>query len=193
MRTGKVIGIVAVLELMIVLAGLAYNGFSVEALQSITRFSGRLSLVLFSVIFLWSDKPQKLHGVLSTQFYLIFAIAHSIHLLELVSYVFLSGTRLIPLRLLGGFAAYLLILLMPLFQYFFNTGRLKLKTFRGIGSFYLFYLWFIFFMTYLPRVMGTLPGVGGHYWEFVLLFSWVLIMMAYKAITFFRVAPARNA
>jgi hypothetical protein len=47
-------------------------------------------------------------------------------------------------------------------------------------------------MSYLPRVMGTLQGVGGQYWEFVLLFIWVLAMMAIKISGFFRLAPARN-
>lgn len=193
MRTTKVIGMVVAAELVIALGALAFDGFTLEALHTVTRFSGRLSLLIFSVIFLFNDKPQKLHSLLSSQFYLAFGIAHGIHLVELLSHVSLSGTKLIPLRVLGGFVAYLLIFLMPLFQYFFNAGKLKPKVFKGLRSVYLYYVWFIFFMSYLPRVMGILPGVGGHYWEFVLLFSWVLIMMAYKATTFFRMATVRNA
>lgn len=170
-----------IIEVGIALLGVISYGASLEAMQAVTRFSGRASLALFSMIFLFHNhKHIKLSAILSERYFLIFAIAHAIHLGELLSFILLSGNELIPLRLVGGFLAYAIIFLMPYFQYKVDTDRLSEKKFKTITLVYLYYVWFIFFMTYLPRVRGEMPQVGGSYNEFVILLAWVSTMMGIK-------------
>src|SRR5687767_13895051 len=109
MSPRKIIILFVLLEISIILISLLIDGNSLTALQTITRFSGRLSLFLFSAIFLLYDKPQTIHAWLSEKFYLLFAIVHGIHLLELFSFVYLSNASLIPIRVAGGLLAYLYI------------------------------------------------------------------------------------
>lgn len=173
--------LVLIAEVTVALLAVINYGASLEALQATTRFSGRVSLVIFSLIFLFQNHRHiKVTVFLSNRYFLIFAIAHGIHLFELLAYVFLSGNELIPVRLAGGFLAYLIIFLMPYAQFRFEKNQLSAKHFSVFNLIYLYYVWFIFFMSYLPRVRGTLPNVGGSYPEFVVLLAWVSLMMGIK-------------
>lgn len=170
-----------IIEVGMALLAVINYGATLESLQAVTRFSGRISLLIFSLIFLFKNhKHLNVKNILSEKYFLIFAIAHGIHLLELLSFVYLSGTPLIPIRLAGGFLAYVLIFMMPFAQSMFERNKLSLKTFSSLTLIYLYYVWFIFFMSYLPRVRGTLPNVGGSYSEFVVLLAWVSILMGIK-------------
>lgn len=165
-------------ELLIAVLAIIKYDFDISALQATTRFSGRLSLLIFSFIFiLLPDHRHKLSGLLSNKFFLVFAIAHGIHLAELLSYVSLSGGHLIPIRVAGGALAYAFIFIMPLLSKRMSPGKLP-----WVENIYLFYVWFIFFMTYLPRVQGKLPHAGGSYPEFVTLFMWVCILLVVRIV-----------
>jgi hypothetical protein len=164
------------LELIIIVVAVIFSDFTLEALHTTTRFSGRLSLLFFSLIFLLKDKSAKSPSLISNNPYLLFAILHGIHLAELLWYVTLSGRTLVPIRVLGGFVAYLFIFIMPILSWMLGTERLSTKIFKRYELFFLAYIWFIFFMAYLPRVLGKLPDVGGTFAEHVLLFSWVILM-----------------
>jgi hypothetical protein len=158
----------------------AINGYSLEALHVITRFSGRLSLLAFSLILLLYDK----RGVIRLDVaFLLFAILHGIHLIELLSYVKLAGVELIPIRVAGGFVAYAMIFAMPYFVARHASGKLSNQRFNRIEVTYFVYVWLIFFLTYLPRVMGTLPEVGGTFTEHVILFSWVILLGVIKLVS----------
>lgn len=171
---------ILVLELLVAVLGVAFYGWNIEGLQATTRFSGRLSLAIFSVIFILLPYHRtKLSEILLDKSFLIFAIAHGIHLIELLLYIHFSGGTLIPLRVAGGALAYAMIFIMP----FMDTklsGRKKLI----IENVYLFYVWFVFFMTYLPRVQGKLQ-VGGSWPEFIVLFSWVCVLLILRIVLFF--------
>ncbi len=170
-----------IIEVGMALLAVINYGATLESLQAVTRFSGRISLLIFSLIFLFKNhKHLNVKNILSEKYFLIFAIAHGIHLLELLSFVYLSGTPLIPIRLAGGFLAYVLIFMMPFAQSMFERNKLSLKTFSSLTLIYLYYVWFIFFMSYLPRVRGTLTNVGGSYSEFVVLLAWVSVLMGIK-------------
>lgn len=169
------------LETLAILLGVINYGWTLEGLQAITRFSGRVSLAIFSIIFLFNNHPLfKAQRVLSDKMFLVFAIAHGIHLFELASYIYFSQSPIIWYRLVGGVAAYALIFLMPWIQEKYDKGQVTDKRFNQVTLIYLYYVWFIFFMTYLPRVRGTLPHVGGSYKEFVILLAWVSTMMGFK-------------
>lgn len=180
MSSRRIIILFVLLELVIVGIAVAVDGFSIVALQTITRFSGRLSLFLFSAIFLMHSKPDTLHAWLSTKFYLLFAVVHGIHLLELSSYVYLSGTPLVPIRVAGGFFGYALIFMMPVLSHLENNEKISTRTFFIIQTVFLYYLWLLFFLTYLPRVQGKLPNAGGSYAEHVALLGWVSTMLGIK-------------
>lgn len=173
--------ITLIIEVGIALLAVINYGATLESLQAVTRFSGRASLLIFSLIFLFQNhKYLNVKTILSEKYFLIFAIAHGIHLVELLSFVYLSGNPLIPIRLAGGFLAYLLIFIMPYAQSLFERDKLSSKVFSSLSLIYLYYVWFIFFMSYLPRVRGTLPNVGGSYSEFVVLLAWVSLLMGIK-------------
>jgi len=172
---------VLIIEVGIALLAVINYGTTLESLQAVTRFSGRASLAIFSFIFLFHNhRLLNVKSILSEKYFLIFAIAHGIHLIELLSFVYLSGNALIPIRLAGGFLAYLLIFAMPWIQVQVEKTKISLKFFSTLSLIYLYYVWFIFFMSYLPRVRGTLTNVGGSYSEFVVLLAWVSLMMGLK-------------
>lgn len=169
--------VILFLELLVAVLGIAFYGWALEGLQATTRFSGRLSLAIFSVIFILLPYHRtKLTGILSLKFFLIFTIAHGIHLIELISYIHFSGGKIIPLRVAGGALAYAMIFLMPLIEAKL-AGRKKFI----LENIYLFYIWLVFFMTYLPRIQGHLQ-VGGTLPEFISLFAWVCILLIIRIV-----------
>jgi hypothetical protein len=181
MSTRTSIVFVLLLELGVVVLALLNYGWEIDGLQAIARYSGRLSLFIFSIIFLLHHQPGNfLKRVLSEKFFLVFAVAHGVHLVELLSYVYLSRTELIPYRLAGGMLAYSFIFVMPWLHERFRQGKLPEKRYNQFSLLYLYYVWFIFVMTYVPRVMGTLPNAGGSYSEFVVLLGWVFLMLGIK-------------
>ena len=173
-------------EAAVAALGVNNYGWSIEGLQATTRFSGRLSLFIFSYIFLLhpKDKPT-LSFYLSNGYFLIFAIAHGIHLLELLSYVYLAGIPLVPYRVAGGFLAYSMIFLMPWFQRRSDTQKMSAPKFQTLSLVYLFYVWLIFFMTYVSRVNGSFPNGGGTHSEHVALMGWVCVMLGLKLFSLF--------
>lgn len=181
MTLRKSIVLVVALELFIGVFAWSNYGFTLEGLQAVTRYSGRLSLGLFSIIFiLLPQNERRLANVLSSRPFHVFAVAHGIHLVELISYVYQSGNDLIPVRLAGGFLAYAMIFAMPVIQQRHTAGTLNTKKYLIAQTVYLYYVWFIFFMSYLPRVQGKLLNVGGSYWEFVVLLCWVCMLLGMK-------------
>lgn len=170
-----------IVEVGVALLAVINYGANLETLQAVTRFSGRVSLGIFSLIFLFQNhRYLNVKNILSEKYFSIFAIAHGIHLIQLLSFVYLSGNELIPVRLAGGFLAYALIFIMPYAQHRFELTKITIKQFSTLTLIYLYYVWFIFFMSYLPRVRGELPNVGGSYSEFVVLLAWVSLMMGVK-------------
>jgi len=188
----KALLLILAAELLIALLAINNYGFTLEGLQATTRFSGRFSLAIFSLIFiLLTFKREKLSSLLSTKPFHIFAIAHGIHLIELLLFVYLSKANLIPLRLAGGFLAYVFIFVMPVIQQYFENGKISQKKYTLAENIYSYYVWFIFFMSYLPRVQGKLPNIGGSYWEFVVLMTWMYILLGMKLFTI--IAKRRHA
>ena len=179
MTSRKIIALFIGLEVLIIVSALLFDGYSLNALQTITRFSGRLSLFLFSAIFLFYNRPS-ITEWLSDKFYLLFAVVHGIHLVELLLFVSLSGSRLIPIRVAGGFLAYAYIFSMPFLQSLREKGKLEVNTFSTLEVVFVYYVWLIFFLTYLPRVQGKLPLAGGSFGEHVALLGWTSTMLGMK-------------
>ncbi|HZB11541.1 MAG TPA: hypothetical protein VE467_00860 [Chryseolinea sp.] len=169
-----------VIELVIIVLAFLTEGFSLGALQTITRFSGSLSLFLFSAIFLLYNKPYTITAWLSDRFYLIFTIVHGIHLAELLTFVYLANIELVPHRLAGGFMAYLFVFAMPFLQSFKMRGQISNRTYAIVETIFIYYVWLVFFLTYLPRVQGKIPIAGGSFAEHVALLGWVSTLLGMK-------------
>lgn len=185
--SGKAIAVIVFLEALIIVFAWWAKDTNIVALQTTARLSGRLSLFVFSIIlvFLFSNQ-ELLTRLLSKRYYLLFAVVHGIHLVELLIYVQLSHTQLIPYRLTGGFLAYVFIFVMPWLEHRFRVRRMPATRFAKVQHVYLYYIWFIFFMAYLPRVLGSLPNAGGTYAEHLTLFGWTLIVLILHLILRFR-------
>ena len=180
MTSRKLIILFIVIELVIIVLAFLTEGFSLGALQTITRFSGSLSLFLFSAIFLLYNKPYTITAWLSDRFYLIFTIVHGIHLAELLTFVYLANIELVPHRLAGGFMAYLFVFAMPFLQSFKMRGQISNRTYAIVETIFIYYVWLVFFLTYLPRVQGKIPIAGGSFAEHVALLGWVSTLLGMK-------------
>jgi hypothetical protein len=193
MNFKRVLFLVLVAEGTIIPLALINHGGSIEALQAIARYSGRLSLFIFSLIFLFQrDDRINVRQLLSEKYFLMFAIAHGIHLGELLTYIYFSGNEFNPVRASGGALAYAFIFLMPWLDHQHKNDKISPVTFRRIELFYLFYIWLIFFLAYLPRVQGKLPNAGGTYMEHVILLAWVCMLLGMKAqAILFRRSPKK--
>ena len=168
---------------LVIALAVTLHGWTLAGLQATTRFSGRLSLAVFATIFiLYPKQENKLQQLLSPSFFLVFAVVHGIHLIELLTYVYRSGIPLVPTRVAGGFLAYALIFVMPYLQTMTQQGRFTAEKFSRVGYVYLFYVWFVFFMTYLARVRGTFPNAGGTYAEHALLMGVVIGILVWKVV-----------
>jgi len=186
MNSRRALFLVLVAEATIIPLAIINYGQTIEALQAVARFSGRLSLFIFSLIFLFQrDERINVRLMLSEKYYLMFAIAHGIHLVELLTYVYFSDTPFNPVRASGGALAYVFIFLMPWLENQWHDGKISPVTFGRIELLYLFYIWLIFFLSYLPRVQGKLPHAGGTYKEHVILLAWVCMLLGMKAQAMF--------
>jgi hypothetical protein len=179
------------LELLIGLVAVLVYGFTTQALQATTRFSGRLSLLVFSVIFIFPKIQTK--TAFFRNRYSVFALVHGIHLLELLSFISVAHAVLVPYRLAGGFVAYALIFVMPIASKMNAGGALKSNLFSKFELIFHFYVWSIFFMTYLPRVQGKVPNAGGTFLEHAFLLGWVVLLLVVRMATVRKLTPASNA
>jgi hypothetical protein len=181
MRLRNAIILIVFAEAIVIILATSFYGWDIDGLQITTRYSGRLSLLIFSFIFLFHPGAKGgVVTVLSKDYFLMFAIAHGIHLIELLSYVLISGVELVPFRLAGGFLAYVLIFLMPWLQLRFQKGKINASRLNNLEYAYLFYVWFIFFMTYFGRLTKGLPNGENSEIEHVVLMGWVCLMFVIK-------------
>jgi len=123
-----------------------------------------------------------LQSALSSDYFLVFAVAHGIHLIELLSYVYLAGVELVPYRVAGGFVAYSLVFAMPWIQMKHRAGHIMTKNFIRISWLYGYYVWLIFFMTYLGRLKGQFQNATPEI-EHKIGMALVVILFIWKTIS----------
>lgn len=192
MKTWRVIVVVLLLELVVAGVALYVDGFTSLGLQSAARFSGRFSLAVFSIIFLFHNKRGSIDVILLGKPFHFFATAHGLHLLILLAYVYASSTNLASYRVVGGVVAYAFIFIMPFATEWKDSGKLNKRVYEMMEIIFQYYIWLIFFLTYLPRVRGTMPEVGGNYWEHVALLGWVSLMLGMKITSILWVKPSTS-
>ncbi len=169
----------AALAVAAVVASLLTYGPTLLGAQTAARWTARVSFALFALAFagpswnrLFPSRPARAVAGQEWPLTLAFAGSHLVHLAALVVYVGLKGGELDPVRLAGGVLGYALLLVVLVRP--------------AAREWAFFYLWFVFLMTYLPRVRGTLPGVGGDAWTFPVFLSLVVLILVVRAAAYGR-------
>ncbi len=180
MNSGRILILFILLEFFIIAAAVLMHGFSTPALDIVAHHSGILSLFVFSLIFLLHPRTDKLNTWLSPRFYLLYALVQAIHLIALLLYISYSSIKLIPFRAIGGSVVYFFLFSMPWFANRSTNGKISVAKFKTIETVFLYVNWLFFFLTYLPRVQGTMPLVTGNYAEHVSLLGWISSILGIK-------------
>ena len=168
--------------LILVLSYFEANGDVTLFFQAMARLSGRVSLLFFSILFVYAtlfpsveadSEPLRIKFILARNF----AILHIIHWFLLVTAVQLSGFELAPTRVAGGALAYVMIVLLP----FVIKGKLFRKIpLRWVFTVYLTYVWLIFFITYLTRIMGKATHITGNMVTYQVLIGITFMLMLWR-------------
>ena len=188
--------VATILLIVVIGAALAGYGLTIAGAQAVARYTARLSFMIFALVFSIAAWHLFLRSDLSAALLanrrrlgLTFAYVHFVHLACVGVYLWLSGARPLPLRLAGGVLAYLLLAAMAATSNNAAVQKLGHQRWKQLHTVGIYYLWFVFFMTYLPRLQGKLPGVGGGWVDFVLLFSLLLAIMGLRLTALFYRKP----
>ena len=140
------------LELIIfVLSYFSAENFN-ETIRLSARFSGRLSAVLFLMVFFLFAISKGGKVERDTPFFnnlILFTVLHIIHFGFLAANVFMNAIELIPVKLVGGALAYGMIVAAP-----WVFDRLK----RGLQLVYFYYVSLVMIITYFARANGDFQG-----------------------------------
>ena len=146
-----------------------------ETFRYSARYSGRLSLIVYLYCFYVFSKEFEGNKYNKTKkVVLLFSILHLIHFIYLAFSVWLNELPIIPYKLLGGFIAYILIIIYPLL-----IDKIK-KTIYHIIYFY--YVGIVIAVTYLARIKGEFVGAPTelfHYFGFSIVIL-IFILFGYK-------------
>lgn len=178
--------------LVLIFAYFEANGDTTHFFQASARHSGRVSLLSFSILLVYSTLNREFVGeILSTKYILArdFAILHIIHWFLLATAVKLSGFELVPSRVAGGSLAYLIIVILP----FILSGKILQKlSLKWLMHVYLFYVWFIFFMTYVSRVNGSATNITGSMPTYWVLITFTSLLMIWRIIYLATIRRSKN-
>ena len=146
-----------------------------ETFRYSARYSGRLSLIVYLYCFYVFSKEFEGNKYNKTKkVVLLFSVLHLIHFIYLAFSVWLNELPIIPYKLLGGFIAYVLIIIYPLL-----IDKIK-KTIYHIIYFY--YVGIVMAVTYLARIKGEFVGAPTelfHYFGFTIVIL-IFILFGYK-------------
>ena len=171
----KIISLGVFAELLIFLIFfLSINDIS-ETFRYSARYSGRLSLIVYLYCFYVFSKEFEGNKYNKTKkVVLLFSVLHLIHFIYLAFSVWLNELPIIPYKLLGGFIAYILIIIYPLL-----IDKIK-KTIYHIIYFY--YVGIVMAVTYLARIKGEFVGAPTelfHYFGFSIVIL-IFILFGYN-------------
>ena len=146
-----------------------------ETFRYSARYSGRLSLIVYLYCFyVFSREFERNKYNKTKKVVLLFSVLHLIHFIYLAFSVWLNELPIIPYKLLGGFIAYILIIIYP-----FLIDKIK-KTIYHIVYFY--YVGIVMAVTYLARIKGEFVGAPTelfHYFGFSIVIL-IFILFGYK-------------
>ena len=142
-----------------------------EVFRYAARYSGRLSLGIYLLCFFFFNQAyQKNISLEITKKALgVFAIMHLIHFFFLAYSIYLNDVPIIPIRLAGGFIAYLMIVIYP-----FLIEKINRKTHHLT---YFYYVGFVMIMTYISRVQGKFIGANPEIFHYIALSTLILCLL----------------
>jgi hypothetical protein len=169
--------LVVLIDLLLTAAAFALFDDGVSAFQAGARYTGRVSLSIFSLILLDHALPSRRWArTLGPRPFEVLAVHHVIHLGLLLTYLALSDRFPPVVRLIGGMLAYALMLAMPWLHSQRLQQRLSDKAWTRWLTVYLAYVWFVMLMTYVARVFGKDMPFGGERTHYIALFGWVIAL-----------------
>ena len=154
-----------------------------ETFRHAARYSGRFSFVVFLVVFyrFAFGYPKAIkENITLRNWLMLFALVHIIHFGFLTANVYLNAIPIVPVKLLGGAIAYIMIVIAPFVLH-------KLKFWMQLVYFY--YVSLVMKITYIARAKGDFEGAEPYWFHFLalgiliscsLFFGWK-IYSAYKA------------
>ena len=171
----KIISLGVFVELLIFLIFFLSVDDISETFRYSARYSGRLSLIVYLYCFyVFSREFERNKYNKTKKVVLLFSVLHLIHFIYLAFSVWLNELPIIPYKLLGGFIAYILIIIYPLL-----IDKIK-KTIYHIIYFY--YVGIVMAVTYLARIKGEFVGAPTelfHYFGFTIVIL-IFILFGYK-------------
>ena len=171
----KIISLGVFAELLIFLIFFLSINYISETFRYSARYSGRLSLIVYLYCFyVFSREFERNKYNKTKKVVLLFSVLHLIHFIYLAFSVWLNELPIIPYKLLGGFIAYILIIIYP-----FLIDKIK-KTIYHIVYFY--YVGIVMAVTYLARIKGEFVGAPTelfHYFGFSIVIL-IFILFGYK-------------
>ena len=171
----KIISLGVFVELLIFLIFFLSVDDISETFRYSARYSGRLSLIVYLYCFyVFSREFERNKYNKTKKVVLLFSVLHLIHFIYLAFSVWLNELPIIPYKLLGGFIAYILIIIYPLL-----IDKIK-KTIYHIIYFY--YVGIVMAVTYLARIKGEFIGAPTelfHYFGFTIVIL-IFILFGYK-------------
>lgn len=171
----KIISLGVFVELLIFLIFFLSVDDISETFRYSARYSGRLSLIVYLYCFyVFSGEFERNKYNKTKKVVLLFSVLHLIHFIYLAFSVWLNELPIIPYKLLGGFIAYILIIIYPLL-----IDKIK-KTIYHIMYFY--YVGIVMAVTYLARIKGEFVGAPTelfHYFGFSIVIL-IFILFGYN-------------
>jgi hypothetical protein len=164
------------LEVLILLVSYLLHPELEETFRYASRYSGRLSALVFLYgFYLYADAfPQPLdENVALRNIIRLFAILHIIHFGFLATNVYLNEIPLIPVKLIGGALAYLMIVLAP-----FKLHQVKVP----FQLTYFYYVTFVMIMTYIARAKGDFVGAEPFWFHYLALFVFLLSAIVFAVM-----------
>jgi methionine sulfoxide reductase heme-binding subunit len=162
-------------------AALVGYGSGIDGLQAVTRYTGRAGLFWFAVVFVMAGS-HRFSGDDDTGRALTitrgFALHHTVHLGLLLTYLRASGHDIQLSRAAGGMLGYVLLYATVATSTAAAADRIGISRWRAFHQAGLWYLWIVFVLTYLPRILGKLPGAGGGPIEFLACMTLLMLIAA---------------
>ena len=149
------------LELLILLISYLLHPEIEETFRYAARYSGRLSAVVFlDAFYTYSMAFPNLLGenIELRNLIRLFAVLHVIHFGFLAANISLNAIPLVPVKLIGGALAYLMIVLAPFKLHQFKTP---------LQLIYFYYVSIVMTMTYIARAKGDFEGAEPFWFHYL--------------------------
>lgn len=161
------------LELLILLISYLLHPEIEETFRYAARYSGRLSAVVFLYAFYtYSMAFPNLLGenIELRNLIRLFAVLHVIHFGFLAANISLNAIPLVPVKLIGGALAYLMIVLAPFKLHQFKTP---------LQLIYFYYVSIVMTMTYVARAKGDFEGAEPFWFHYLALGVFIICALVF--------------